>query len=154
MTRPVERAPYSFRDDPDVPPFDDAAPVAVMDGACALCTAGARMIARFDRSGRVRISPTNTELGAALLRHYGLSADDPESWLFIVDGRAYASLDGIIRVGACARGPGWLLQPLRLVPRPLQDWLYRRIARNRYAMFGRSDICAIPDPALRARLLP
>jgi predicted DCC family thiol-disulfide oxidoreductase YuxK len=45
------------------------------------------------------------------------------------------------------------LQPLRLLPRPAQDWLYRRLARNRYRLFGRTDICALPDPELRARLM-
>lgn len=35
---------------------------------------------------------------------------------------------------------------------PKREWLYRRIARNRY-LFGKTDICAAPDPRLRARLL-
>ena len=42
---------------------------------------------------------------------------------------------------------------LRLLPVRVQDWLYARIARNRYAMFGRDDLCAMPDPDLRRRLV-
>lgn len=57
------------------------------------------------------------------------------------------------RTGRRIGGVGLLLQPLRLLPRTLQDWLYRRLARNRYRLFGRNDMCAIPDPALRARLM-
>lgn len=68
---------YSFRDDPSVPDFDDRAPVAVMDGECALCSWGARMIHRHDRAGSVRICPSQSGLGGALLRHYGLRAEDP-----------------------------------------------------------------------------
>jgi predicted DCC family thiol-disulfide oxidoreductase YuxK len=59
----------------------------------------------------------------------------------------------MILAGARLGGPGWVLQPLRLLPRPAQDWLYRRLARNRYRLFGRTDICALPDPELRARLI-
>lgn len=59
----------------------------------------------------------------------------------------------MIRAGARVGGAGWLLQPLRLLPRPVQDWLYRLIARHRYRLFGRTDMCAVPDPALRARLM-
>src|ERR1035437_5502857 len=33
---------------------------------------------------------------------------------------------------------------LRLVPRPVRDWGYRVIARNRYRMFGRYDACPMP----------
>jgi predicted DCC family thiol-disulfide oxidoreductase YuxK len=147
----ISRVPYSYRIDEEVPPFKDTGPLTVMDGECALCTAGARLIARFDKAEEFRICRTQSELGTALLRHYGLDPDDPESWPYIVDGRAYTSFDGIILAGARLGAAGWVLQPLWLLPRPVQDWLYRRLARNRYRLFGRTDICALPDPERRAR---
>ncbi|MBL4787347.1 MAG: DUF393 domain-containing protein [Cohaesibacteraceae bacterium] len=147
------REPYSYRYGARVPNFADLGPIAIMDGDCAFCSFGARMIARFDRAGEFRICRTQSPLGTSLLLHYGIDPDDPESWLYIINGRAYTSLDGIIRVGAQIGGIGLLLQPLRLLPRLVQDWLYQRIARNRYRLFGRSDMCALPDPALRARLM-
>ena len=42
---------------------------------------------------------------------------------------------------------------LRILPRGLRNWLYRRFARNRYRLFGRADMCALPDPAFQRRLL-
>lgn len=145
--------PWSYRHDPSVPAFDDSGPVTFMDGDCVLCTAGARLIARFDRNDAFRICPVQSPTGRAVLRHYGLEPDDPDSWLYLADGRAHTSLDGMIRAGARIGGPGWLLQPLRLLPRAAQDWLYRRIARNRYRLFGRTSMCSVPDPRLRARLI-
>ena len=149
----ISREPFSYRQDVNVPDFDDNGPVTIVDGDCALCTVAARLIAHFDRSGEFRICPTQTELGSSLLHHYGLDAADPDSWLYIVKGKAFTSLDGMIRAGARVGGAGWLLQPLRLMPRLVQDWLYQRIARNRYRLFGRKEMCAMPDPALRARLI-
>lgn len=124
-----------------------------MDGECVLCTAGARFIARFDTRREFRICRAQSDLGRALFEHYGLAPDDPESWLYLEDGYAYGSFDAMIRAGRRLGGPGLLLQPLRLLPRGAQDWLYVRLARNRYRLFGRTDMCAVPDPALRARLL-
>lgn len=149
----TSKAPYSYRTDPTVPSFDDHGPATVMDGECVLCSVGARLIARFDKAGEFRICRSQAPLGRALLHHYGLSADDPESWLYIADGQAFTSLDAMIRAGRRVGGVGLLLQPLRLMPRSLQDWLYRRLARNRYRLFGRNNMCEIPDPALRARLM-
>ncbi len=146
-------SPNSYRTDPAVPAFDDSGPVTVMDGECVLCGFGARLLARFDKAAEFRICRAQTELGRSLFLHYGLSPDDPESWLYLVDGRAYTSLDAVIRVGNRVGGFGLLLQPLRLLPRALQDWLYRLVATNRYRLFGRTDMCAIPDPGLRARLI-
>ena len=146
------RPPYSYRDDPAVPRFHDSGPIAVMDGDCALCTNGARIIARLDRERVFRVCPTQSSLGAALVRHYGLEPNDPETWLFLEDGRAWSGMEAIIRIGARLGGPGRLSGVMRLLPRSVREWLYRRIARNRYRL-GRSDMCELPDPELRARLL-
>lgn len=128
-------------------------PVAVMDGDCALCAFGARMIHRLDKTGAVRICPIQTDLGRALLARHGLVPDDPESWLLIDGDQVLQDFDAMIYLGERMGGFGRLMSALRILPRPLRDWLYRRIARNRYAVFGHADLCALPDPALRARLI-
>jgi predicted DCC family thiol-disulfide oxidoreductase YuxK len=148
-----KKSQHSYRIDPEVPEFDDSHPMTVMDGECVLCSVGARFIAHFDKTGDFRICRAQTMLGQSLLRHYGLSPSDPESWLYIDDGHAFSSLDAMIRAGRRVGGLGWLLQPLRLLPRSLQDYLYLKLARNRYRLFGRTDMCSLPDPALRARLM-
>jgi predicted DCC family thiol-disulfide oxidoreductase YuxK len=153
MKSRVASEPFSYRSDSTVPAFDDGHPVTVMDGHCVLCTAGARLIARMDRRGEFRICRAQSALGRSLLEHYGLRADDPLSWLYIADGRAHTSLDAMIRAAARLGGAGHLLWPLRLLPRAFQDMLYRALARNRYRLFGRTDMCAVPDAALRSRLL-
>jgi predicted DCC family thiol-disulfide oxidoreductase YuxK len=143
---------FSYRDDPEVPAFDDAGSIAVMDGDCALCSWGARLIARLDKEGVFRICPVGTPIGTALVRHYGLVPHDPETWLLVENGQAWSGMEAIIRIGNRLGGVGRLALAMRVLPRPAREWLYRRIARNRYRL-GRSDMCAIPDPALRRRLL-
>jgi len=152
MAEPTTRPAFSYRDDPEVPAFDDAGPIAVMDGDCALCSWGARTIAQLDRKGEFRICPVGTPVGTALVRHYGLAPEDPETWLLIEDGRAWSGMEAIIRIGSRLGGPGRSAVAMRALPRPARDWLYRRIARNRYRL-GRSDMCATPDPELRRRLM-
>ncbi len=151
--RPADRQGYSYRLDSSVPAFDDSGPVVFMDGGCVLCTGAASTIAKLDRAGEFRVCPIQSELGQAVLQHYGLDPRDPDSWMYLVDGRAYVSLEAVAR--AAARLGGWagLLRALGILPRPVQDWLYRRIARNRYWIFGRTEMCAMPDPALKRRLL-
>lgn len=148
-----QRARWSWRDDPDVPNFDDAAPLAVMDGDCALCIRGARLLHRYDRSGDIRIATAASSLGQALFNHFGLRRDDPESWLFLEDGHAYEGFEGMARAGARCGGPLRFVRLSMFLPAPVRQWLYARIARNRIAVFGRGDICAVPDPAFQARLI-
>lgn len=134
---------------------DTPYPVAVMDGTCALCAFGAKMVHRLDRSGDIRIAPIQGVTGRGLMRDHGLDPLDPDSWLFIEeDGTVWRDLDALIRLGRRTGGFGWLLLWLKVFPKPVRNWMYQGVARNRYAMFGRAEMCDIPDDALRARLLP
>ena len=54
---------------------------------------------------------------------------------------------------SASAGAGALLSVLRLLPRPLGDWLYDRVARNRYALFGRTEHCMLPPPEWRDRFI-
>jgi predicted DCC family thiol-disulfide oxidoreductase YuxK len=129
-------------------------PIAVMDGTCALCGFGARMVHRLDRLGDIRIAPIQGDTGAALMREHGLDPLDPDTWLFIEeDGTVSRDLDALIRLGRRTGGFGWLLLWLKVFPKAVRDWMYARVARNRYAMFGRAEMCDIPNDALKARLL-
>jgi predicted DCC family thiol-disulfide oxidoreductase YuxK len=151
--RPIERPAHSWRDQPEIPGFDHDRLLVVLDGACGLCSATARRIAHFDRADRVRLCTVQSVLGQGLMRHYGLSPDDPESFLLIEDGRAYGSLDAAIRLFSQLNPVFLPLVALRLLPRSVQDWLYARVARNRYRLFGKGDLCALPNEAVRHRLI-
>ena len=151
--RPADRSAYSYRHDDRVPKFDEGRILLVMDGDCALCSTAARRIAALDRRDEVRITTMQRPLGRALLEHYSLDADDPATWLMLRDGQARGSLDAMLALSAHLHPVFRPLGVLRLLPVRVQDWLYARIARNRYAMFGRDDLCAMPDPDLRRRLV-
>lgn len=51
------------------------------------------------------------------------------------------------------RWPWPLLKTFWIVPRPLRDWLYDRIARNRYRLFGRREACLVPTAEIVDRFL-
>ena len=144
---------FSYLSDPSVPGFSDTGPRTVMDAHCGLCSRGALWITRYDKRDEFRIIPLQSELGVALMRHYGLDPDDPLSWLYIEEGRAYTSLDAFIRVAVRIGGVWNTMRVLRIVPVKLQDLAYGLVARNRYRWFGKTDMCNLPDAALQKRLL-
>ncbi|TCL69593.1 DCC1-like thiol-disulfide oxidoreductase family protein [Rhizobium sp. BK251] len=147
------REPFSYRKDKSVPPFSAAGVFTVMDARCSLCARGAAWIARNDKAEEFKIVPLQSDLGGALMRHYGLDPSDPASWLYVEDGQAYSSLDAVIRVGKRLGGIWKILSLLRVLPAAFQDGLYRFVAVNRIRFFGTSDLCQLPDPEVRKRLL-
>ena len=144
---------YTHRADPSVPKFDDTGPRTVMDAHCALCARGARWIARRDKAREFRIIPLQSELGRALMTHYGMDPHDPTSWLYLEDGIPHTSLHAFTRVARRIGGIWHIVRLLNILPPSLQDPLYYLVARNRIRMFGKGDLCNMPDAAVQERLM-
>jgi predicted DCC family thiol-disulfide oxidoreductase YuxK len=131
----------------------DGRDLIVFDGECVLCSGFFRFITRVDRTQRFHYAHAQSPFGQALYTALGLPNDDFETNLIIVDGVVHTHLDSF---AAAMRAIGWpwrALGVIRLLPRPLKTFLYARIARNRYALFGRYNTCMMPDPSLSARFI-
>ncbi len=124
-----------------------------MDARCSLCARGAAWIAHNDKKQEFMIIPMQSETGIALMRHYGLDPNNPTSWLFVEDGLAYSSLDAFIRAGRRLGGVWRMFGALNILPISLRDAMYSVVARNRYRLFGTTDLCALPDADVQKRLL-
>jgi predicted DCC family thiol-disulfide oxidoreductase YuxK len=128
-------------------------PLIVFDGVCHLCTGFVRFVIRRDRDGLFQFLPAQSPRGEALYARLGLKSGDWDSNLLVLEGSVHTELDAFIEIARRFGGP-WRLTPiLYAIPRPWRDWLYNRIARNRYRWFGRRAACYLPTPELAARFL-
>lgn len=143
--------PYAYRNDPNVPPFDDSKALFVFDGVCVLCSGGASRLIRFDRARCVNFTSAQGPLGQALYRHFGLDMD--ESYLLIDGGRAYTASVGYLHLCKVLGGPWHLLRIGGIIPPRLRDWAYAQIARNRYRWFGKTNYCMLLSEDQRHRLI-
>ncbi len=130
----------------------DDDPIIVFDGVCNFCSSTVRFILKHDRTHRIRLAPLQSKAGAALYKSHGLDPDDAETLLLVKGGQAFVRSDAALEV-ATDLGPWRWLRLFRVVPRPVRDWLYAILARNRYRWFGRRDSCFAPTPEQRARFL-
>lgn len=141
-----DKKPYSYRDDLEVPEFDDTHAVLVFDGVCALCSGGMARIMQWDRGRRLRFATAQSELGRALLAHYGCDTVNFNTMLVVSEGRGYMKSTGYLETARILGGAWHLLRVFGIIPRPLCDWLYDVKARNRYRIFGTTEYCAmVPD---------
>jgi len=130
------------------PPTQD---LIVFDAACIMCSAFARFMARHDTAARFRFVTAQSGTGQSLYLAHGLDPHDWSTNIVIVDGRAFTKLAAFC---AAMRAIGWpwrALAVLKLIPTPIGNWLYDRIAANRYVIGRRS--CLLPSDDLRGRIL-
>lgn len=127
--------------------------IIVFDGVCHLCNATVRFVVHRDPAAHFQFLPIQSPRGRQICAEAGQDPDAPGSLLVLTQGRVLIQSDAILEITAHLTWPWSMLRFGRLLPRPVRDWGYRCIARNRYRLFGRSDTCMIPTAELRSRFL-
>lgn len=146
--------------DPAQPPARPSAGrnLVLYDGVCGLCDRAVQFLLEKDRAGAFHYAALQGETAAAVRRrHPRLEGVDsvvlvrdhgtPDEKVFLRSGAA-------LEIAAVLSGFRRVVSWLRLVPRPLRDFVYDQVARRRYGWFGKLDSCKLPLPAVRARFLP
>jgi predicted DCC family thiol-disulfide oxidoreductase YuxK len=131
----------------DLPPRvgpDDR--IVLFDAVCKLCGAWARFLIRHDRRGVFKLCSVQSEAGRDILAFHGLPTDTFDTMLLVEGSTVHVRSSAFFRVMRGLGLPWSLVLVFWLIPRPLRDWLYDRIALNRYRWFGRHDYCVLPSP--------
>ena len=130
-------------------PDDD---VILYDGVCVFCSRWVQFVIARDSAKRFRFTPIQSAYGTRLAQAFGIDPQDPDTNAVVHGGKAHLKSDAALTVLSNLPGWGWA-RALFAVPKPLRDAVYSLVARNRYRIFGRFDVCFVPDPEMRKRVL-
>ncbi len=120
-----------------------AAPLLVLfDGDCAYCNGWVNWIRKRDTAGRFRFAPLTSAEGLALRKQHSIP-DTVDSIVLVNGSSAYTRSDAAWRVLKDLSGFGFASVLLRAMPRPLRNWGYDLVARNRHRL-GVKDTCELP----------
>lgn len=127
--------------------------VVLFDGVCKLCNGWAKFLIRHDDQRQFRLASVQSAQGQALLAWYGLPTDRFDTMALIDEAGLHVRSNALLRILARLPQPWRSLSWLCLIPRPLRDWCYDRIALNRYRLFGRHAVCLLPGADHAERFL-
>jgi predicted DCC family thiol-disulfide oxidoreductase YuxK len=128
--------------------------VMLFDGVCNLCNGVVQFVLRNDPS-YWHFASVQSRAGAALLEQHGITLEAAMTRIVVVDrDEIYMGSSAILRVMTQLRAPWWVLGSVGMyVPALVRDTVYDWVASNRYGIFGQTDACMLPSPAVRARFL-
>jgi len=126
--------------------------ILFFDGTCGLCNWTVNFVLNRDKHRRFLFSPLQGETAATYLGEVEIAA--MQSVVLFTGGRSFRKSSAIVRLlwklnlfWKCCGVLLWL------VPKPLRDWTYKLIAKNRYRWFGQREACRVPTPAEREQFL-
>jgi predicted DCC family thiol-disulfide oxidoreductase YuxK len=139
-------------------------PILLYDGVCGLCNRFVQFILRRDRDAKFRFASLQSASAARILARHGVNpgtdlSANPSSDAANLD-TVYVVLDhelpdeSLLSRSAAVlfvlkQLPGFwrpVASLLQLLPKVVRDAAYNAVARNRYRIFGRQDVCALPTP--------
>lgn len=115
----------------------------IFDGECGLCHAWVRFVIRHDARAIFTFTSVYSDKGQSVLRALGLPLDRVETLIYVEDTAAYFKSQAFVKIVGLLPLPVSLLLIFRIIPVAVRDFVYDRIARHRYRLFGRRDECRL-----------
>ena len=122
------------------------------DGVCSMCNGVINFMMAEDKNHTLRY--------ASLQGKTAEEKVDPKylkqlnSMVYLQGDKIYTESDGIIHALAAIGGLSKLILILKIFPKFIRDKVYAFVAANRYKWFGKHDVCRMPTPEEREKLLP
>ena len=120
--------------------------VVFFDGVCGLCNLSVDILLKLNKKKRLKFAPIQGVSAKQFKIPFDDIAEAEQSIVFADDQeKIHFRSDAAIKIlNALIGFP--LFSFLFFVPRFFRDGVYKFIARNRYAIFGKRETCRLPDP--------
>ena len=134
-------------------------PTVLYDGVCGLCNRLVQFVLKNDRNDVFRFASLQSKLAEQILVRHRLRSESLETVYVVLDyglaeERVLSRLQAVVYVLQQLGGPlAYVSAILRVLPAPVQNFLYGLVARNRYRVFGRYETCPLPDSDTRSKFL-
>ena len=111
--------------------------LVLYDGYCVMCSGIVSFITPRQRAGALEFASLQSARGQKILEECGLSTDKLDTFVLVANGECLVRSTAALRLSGYLRFPWPLLQALLIVPRFIREPIYRWVARQRFAWFGR-----------------
>ena len=129
----------------DIPQIIQQHDIILFDAICVICNGWAKFLIQNDHQKKFKLASVQSPLGEAILKHYGMSTEHYTTMVVILNGQRYLESTALLKVMQHLGRPFSLMRAGYFMPRLWRDYLYRRVALNRYQLFGITNQCLIPS---------
>jgi len=119
--------------------------VILFDGVCKLCNAWSNFILKYDKKRVFKLCSVQSKEGKEILDYFGFPTHDYETMIVVEGANQFSQSDAFFHVMSKLGYPWKLVCIFSLIPKGIRNWLYDRIALNRYRLFGKYDYCSVPS---------
>lgn len=128
-------------------------PVILFDGVCNFCNNAVNFVIKRDPKSVFKFATLQSSVAQEILKSHNLDNAEMNSFVLIENDKIYSKSTAALRVCSRLKGLWPLMYGFIIVPKLIRNGIYNWIAKNRYAWFGKKEVCMVPSPDVRARFL-
>lgn len=118
--------------------------IILFDGVCNFCNFWVNFIIDRDKKNQFRFAALQSEIGKELLTKFDLPKDDFDSFILISQNKVLKKSSAAFEIAKDLNGWLKIFSSLKFLPNCFNDFIYDLVAKNRYKIFGKRDVCRIP----------
>ena len=127
--------------------------IILFDGVCNLCSGFVQFVLKYEKTSVLKFASLQSPIGARITKNYEISRKGLESIVYIENNKAYEKSDAVMKISRHLRFPWSLTSRFVFIPAIMRNWVYDLVAANRYRLFGKKEVCWIPDPKWKNRFI-
>ena len=127
--------------------------ILLFDGVCNLCSSLVQFTVKRDPGKKFHFAAIQSKEGRKILEEHHLPTREIDTFVFVDGSRCFIKSAAGLNVLRVLGGFWALFYIFILVPSPIRDLIYDRLAKIRYRIFGKKGQCMVPTPDLKDRFL-
>lgn len=128
--------------------------IILFDGICNLCNASVQFTIKRDKKKVFLFASLQSDAATKILLQLNQkSFNNYDSIILIENEKVYHKSGAVLRIAKNLDGLIKFFYLFIVIPKPLRDFIYDFVAKNRYKWFGKKSTCMIPNKAIADRFL-
>lgn len=123
------------------------------DGVCNLCNSSVQFVLKKDKNQKFKFASLQSDVATEILLQFSKKKSELNSIILVYNNRIYEKSAAILHIARLLGAPYTLTAIFWIFPKPVRNYIYDFIAKNRYKWFGKTAHCMTPSPKLKERFL-
>jgi predicted DCC family thiol-disulfide oxidoreductase YuxK len=126
--------------------------IILFDGVCQFCNGSVNFIIKQDVKQKFLFAPLQSEFGTQFLQNHP-ELNNVDSLVLLENEHYFIYSTAALKIVKQLNWKFKFLYVLIIIPKPIRDFVYKLVAKNRYRLFGKSETCMVPTKEIRKRFL-
>ena len=127
--------------------------IVLFDGVCNLCNGFVNFIIKQDKKAIIKFATLQSEIAKEILKVHHINQLELNSVIVLIDDKIYTKSSAALMILKELGGVWKMFFAFYIIPKFIRDFFYNIVAKYRYVLFGKKEICIIPSQEIVNRFI-